>query len=350
MRVLVFTIAALAFLGAFQKAKAQDPQFTQIYAAPIFLNPAFAGNLDYDCRRLPASRFKTMINYRSQYNGDFNTFYGTVDYREKSGRLGLGGIFMRDRVGANVPLNNTMLGMVGSYKVPIINDWQVHFGLQGTFNYRNVDFSSFTFPDQFSQSGLTSTSNEPLLNAADVTYIDFASGLLLFNDKIFMGAAAHHLNSPNFSLYSAKERLPMKVAVHGGYKILMKKARGFNRSRGPEKSITPTVHYKMQAGFQQLEAGSFFNYDPLILGVWYRGIPVFKSPASTLNQEALCLMIGTKVATDYGLVRLGFSYDAPISREVSNLGRTFEISMSYQLINEKCRKRIIYKRIPCPGL
>jgi type IX secretion system PorP/SprF family membrane protein len=333
-----------------QLAKAQDPQFTQIYASPMFLNPAFAGNHDYDCRRLTASRFKTMVAYRSQYNTDFNTLYGSVDYREKSGRLGIGGIFVHDKMGAT-PFYNSQLGLIGSYKLPIINDWQVHFGFQGSFNYRSVNFNVLTFPDQYSQSGLTSTTNEPLLNAVDKSYVDFAGGLLLFDDKFFMGVAAHHLTQPNQSMYDGQtDRIPMKAAVHGGYKIMFKRARGFGRRRGPERSLTPTVHYKIQGAFQQLEAGTFFNYDPMILGIWYRGLPLIASPSNALNHEALCIMAGTKLPTDYGLIRLGFSYDIPISSQINAFGRTFEITMSYQLINEKCRKRVVYKKIPCPGL
>jgi hypothetical protein len=34
-------------------------------------------------------------------------------------------------------------------------------------------------------------------------------------------------------LYGESEKLPLKVAFHGGYKILLKRARGFGRSKGP---------------------------------------------------------------------------------------------------------------------
>ena len=349
LRILSFSIVLMSSITLSTRSFAQDPQYTQIYASPLYLNPAFAGNLDYDCRKLSASRFKTMVNYRAQYNGDYSSLYGTIDYREKSGRLGIGGMVIQDRIGA-ANLSNTQLALVGSYKVPIINDWQVHLGLQGSFNFRNANFNNLTFPDQFSQSGQTSTTNEPLLNAAEVMYVDFATGILLFNDKMYVGGAAHHLNQPNQSLYGATERLPMKVAIHGGYKFTFKKSRGFSRSRGPEKSITPTIHYKSQGNFQQLELGSFFNYDPIILGIWYRGLPILKSPAGGLNQESVCLMAGTKVPSDYGLIKVGVSYDVPVGNKVNSLGSTFEISLSYQLINEKCRKRIVYRKIPCPGL
>jgi type IX secretion system PorP/SprF family membrane protein len=330
-------------------AQAQDPQFTQIYASPLYLNPAFAGNLDYDCRKLSASRFKTMVNYRSQYNGDFSTLYGTIDYREKSGRLGIGGMIIQDQNG-NIPLTSTTAAVLGSYKIPVMNDWQVHMGLQAAFNLRSLNFNRLTFPDQFSQAGQTSPTNEPIANGGEVSYIDFATGALVFNDKMYFGGAAHHINRPNQSLYGATERLPMKVALHGGYRIGFKKSRGFGRSRGPERSLTPTLHYKGMGNFQQMDLGTFFTYDPMLAGVWYRGLPIFRTPAGTTNQEAICILLGVKVPSDYGLIKAGVSYDFPIGNRVSNLGNTFEISLSYQLINEKCRKRIVYRKIPCPGL
>ena len=339
----------LLCLLMFQRVQAQDPQFSQIYASPLYLNPAFTGNLEYDCRRLPVSRYKVMTSYRSQYNSDFNTFYTTIDYREKSGRLGLGGIVLHDKSGST-PLTSTMVGFLGSYKVPIINDWQVHMGLQASFNYRSANYYKFTYPDQFTPTGLTASTNEPIANGAEATFIDFATGILLFNDKMYVGGAAHHLNQPNQSLSSATERLPLKVSLHGGYRIILKKGRGFGKAKGPEKSITPTIHYKNQGNSNQLDVGTFFNYEPIILGAWYRGIPFLPTPDGNLNHEAAVLLAGVKVPTDYGLVRVGFSYDFPLRTQVNSLGRTFELTLSYQMINEKCRKRIIYKRIPCPGL
>lgn len=345
-KIVGLSVLALGFFSF--SAQAQDPQFTQIYASPLYLNPAFAGNLEYDCRKLPASRYKTMVNYRSQYSGDFNTLYATIDYREKSGKVGIGGILIRDRMGT-VPLTNTVMGLVGSYKIPIVNDWSVQMGLQLNFNLRAVDFVDFTFPDQYSKIGLTSNTNEPLANGANAAFFDVATGVLLYNENLFIGGAAHHLNQPNQSLYGEKDQLPLKVALHGGYKIAFKKARGFGRSRGPEQSITPTLHYKSQGNFNQMDFGTFYNYDPLVLGLWYRGLPFFKNPDNSLNQEAICILAGTKIPSDYGLIRMGVSYDIPLNQTVNNLGRTFEISLSYQFINERCRKRIVYKKIPCPG-
>jgi len=349
-----FLLAAVFFLS--YRAWAQDPQFTQIYSAPMYLNPAFAGNLEYDCRKLPASRLKTNMNYRSQYGSDFSTFYASIDYREKTGRLGLGATFIHDEYGL-APVFATQANMIVSYKIPVDLSWQIHTGIQLGYQFRNVNLNRFIFPEQISKTGIIDKPVSPeLLQNADTRFFDMGLGGLLFNDKMYIGMAVHHLNRPNQSFVlkddstKASDLLQMKLSVHGGYKIMLDKSKGFKKSRKPEKSITPTCHFRYQAPFMQLELGTFVNMEPAIFGVWYRGLPFMKGPDGSFNQEALCLMAGAKLPTDYGPLRLGLSYDIPVGANIPSLGQTFELSVGYQFIDERCRKRIVYRRIPNPDL
>jgi type IX secretion system PorP/SprF family membrane protein len=341
----------LASLGLMNAAHAQDPQFTQIYSAPIYLNPAFAGNLEYDCRKLPSSRIKTNLNYRTQYGNDFSTFYASIDYREKSGKLGLGATFIQDQYGL-APVNASQANIVASYKIPIDIDWQIHTGVQVGYQIRNVNLNRFIYPEQVDKSGILPSTSSNLLQRADARFFDLGLGGLLFNDRMYIGMSAHHLNRPNQSFRgdSVQDPLEYKLSVHGGYKIRLKKEKGFKKSKKPEKSITPTCHFRYQRPFRQLEVGTFVNLEPAIFGLWYRGLPLLKSPDGRFNQEAICLMAGVKLPTDYGLIRMGLSYDIPVDPNIPALGNTFELSLGYQFIDERCRKRIVYKRIPNPDL
>jgi type IX secretion system PorP/SprF family membrane protein len=345
-----FYLLILIWLSAALTAYAQDPQFTQIYSAPIYLNPAFAGNLEYDCRKLPASRLKTNMNYRSQYGSDFSTFYGSIDYREKSGKVGIGATFVHDEYGL-APVTASQANLVVSYKIPVDLSWQIHTGVQVGYQFRNVNLNRFIYPEQIDKTGILPPS-AGLLQNADTRFFDVGLGGLLFNDKMYIGAAVHHLNRPNQSFRgdSIQDPLEMKISIHGGYKIMLDKSKGFKKSRKPEKSITPTCHFRYQRPFRQLEIGTFVNLEPGIFGLWYRGLPFLKGPDGRFNQESICILAGAKLPTDYGLIRLGVSYDYPVGSNLPSLGQTFELSVGYQFIDERCRKRIVYRRIPNPDL
>ncbi|MDZ7648916.1 MAG: type IX secretion system membrane protein PorP/SprF [Cytophagales bacterium] len=66
----------LLFLGMGMAAHAQDPQFSQYYAAPLYLNPAFTGTTQ-------DHRFIT--NYRNQWpNAARGLFYDSIFLRLQS--------------------------------------------------------------------------------------------------------------------------------------------------------------------------------------------------------------------------------------------------------------------------
>ena len=60
MKKAIFSLILIAafFCIPTQKAYAQDPEFTQFYANPLYLNPAFAGT-----GRCP----RIIMNYRNQW-------------------------------------------------------------------------------------------------------------------------------------------------------------------------------------------------------------------------------------------------------------------------------------------
>src|SRR5258706_11853594 len=83
--IIVFVLVSGAAL-------AQDPEFTQFYANPLYLNPAFAGS-----QRCP----RMCLNYRNQWpalTGTFVTESASYDQRvEPIGGLGL--LFLNDKAG-----------------------------------------------------------------------------------------------------------------------------------------------------------------------------------------------------------------------------------------------------------
>ena len=77
-------IYLLMLTGMVFEAKAQDPQFSQFYAAPLFHNPAFTG---------AAHKGRLVANYRNQWPsipGAFVTTAFSVDNYFKSYNSGFG--------------------------------------------------------------------------------------------------------------------------------------------------------------------------------------------------------------------------------------------------------------------
>src|SRR5690606_27230107 len=86
---LGLALGVFAALGA----SAQDPQFTQFYANPLYLNPAFAGTA-----RCP----RVVMNYRNQWpalTGTFVTTSASYDQHVDGMMGGLGRLVTHDQAG-----------------------------------------------------------------------------------------------------------------------------------------------------------------------------------------------------------------------------------------------------------
>jgi len=89
-------------------AIAQDPQFTQFYANPLYLNPAFAGTA-----RCP----RVTMNYRNQWpalTGTFVTTSASYDQHVDGLMGGLGFLVTNDQAGKGT-LNTTTVSGIYSY-------------------------------------------------------------------------------------------------------------------------------------------------------------------------------------------------------------------------------------------
>ncbi|MGB5929648.1 MAG: type IX secretion system membrane protein PorP/SprF, partial [Cyclobacteriaceae bacterium] len=72
MRKIVFLL--LLIVGILPESIAQDPQFSQYYAAPLYLNPAFTG---------ASGQGRAGLNYRNQWpsiDANFTTYSAYADY------------------------------------------------------------------------------------------------------------------------------------------------------------------------------------------------------------------------------------------------------------------------------
>lgn len=323
---------------------AQDPQFSQYYSAPLILNPAMAGATD--CYRVG-------MNARTQWvglpGGAFNTASVFMDLNYPDYRSGFGLLALHDNIGTPRLSSNEISGFY-SFLVPVSKMVNFRLGLQGTFVSRNLDYSRLIFEDQFSGIVVTNpVSNDRVRNYNSVRYGDFSSGILLFGEeKYWLGFAAHHLFEPEQGFYHSS-RLPMKFSIHGGLNFY-KKSRSRYHAHFPQQEkfkIIPTFMYKSQAKFDQLDLGIYFIQAPLLLGAWYRGIPI-KKDDNIYNRDAIDVQIGFQ-HNDFSFT---YSYDFTISRlNIRNTHGSHEISVVYLFCMDWPRRRKPprhVRKLPCP--
>ena len=306
-------------------AKAQDPQFTQFYANSLYLSPSFAGAVKDS--RLTAS-------YRNQWMGlskSFNTYNVAIDHYFYNLKSGLGFIAFRD-VAGSLNLSNTLVGALYSYNIPLNFEWYVRPGVGFYYNQRSIDYSNLVLGDQITSGGQNSSISN-LKGSSSNREFDFSASSLLVGPNVWVGFALDHLLRPERSLLGLQDRVPVKFSIHGGYRFVLK---GYYL-RPVDESVTAAFNFKQQGIYNQLDLGLYWYKRPLMLGVWYRGIPVVKNSGT----DALALLIGIKVPN----FNIAYSYDLTLSNFGVDSGGAHEISLTYEFSTQGRKK---WKAVPCP--
>lgn len=339
MRYLVCILLLSAAVSLPLDLRAQDPQFSQFYAAPLYLNPGFTGTTPY---------IRAGANFRSQWpslDANFTTYSFYMDYYAEEYNSGLGMLITTDKEGlAN--LTSTSVGLLYAYELRINDRFTFRPGIQAAYVLRDINFNRLTFGDQFDETGfLDQPTAEQFNTGENIGFVDFSFGGLLFSRNFWFGIAAHHLNTPNQSLVDGNSELPIKYSIHSGYRFPLptNAGRGYN-SDGKERSITPNFQYKRQGEFDQLEIGTYLTFEPIVFGMWYRGIPLQQEFEGFNDKESLIFLVGLTA----GNLNIGYSFDYTISELGIASGGAHEISLSYQFPPDPRRPPKNVRRIPCP--
>jgi type IX secretion system PorP/SprF family membrane protein len=322
---------------------AQDPQFSQYYNAPLYLNPAFAGT---------GANTRLVFNFRSQWPGISSTTpYVTTafsfDHNIESINSGVGLMVTRDRQGTG-KLTSTDVSLFYSYQVNISKKWTFRPGLQATLVSRNVNYAGLVFSDQLSDNGPNGNpSNDKIAGeSASRLYPDISGGALIYSDIFWLGLSAHHLNKPDQSFGGNKFSLPIKTSLQAGMRIPFGKQsikKGYS-TIDVERSILPSVNFKSQGKFNQLDLGIYMIYEPMMFGVWYRGIPL-KIFEGIPSNESVIFMGGIH----YHKFSFGYSYDLTVSQlALRNSNGAHEISIIYEWEIPYPKKKK-GRPLPCPS-
>jgi len=316
-------------------AAAQDPQFSQFYQAPLYLNPGFTGIT-------PQQRL--VLNHRIQWPSlpqAFSTYAASYDIFVNELRSGFGFLFTTDKMGS-AGWRTTTASLLYSYKVKLTENIVFSPGLSFGYGTNGLDRSKLVMGDGLEYDGI---SLDPELNKLGrQSYFDFGSGFLLYSKSLWLGASFMHMNRPNLSVLNDVSRLAMKTAIHAGIRLSLTSSL---RTRAKVSYLTPSFIYRMQGStFTQLDLGLNYHIDPISVGVWYRGKPFQKSVINSVTQDAFILYLGLYFKN----LTIGYSYDFTISELQTTSGGAHEISIVYEFNTRSTRKDIKkkYRLIPCP--
>lgn len=225
----------------------QDPQYTQYMYNTTMINPAYAGS---------RGTLNVFGMYRTQWvglEGAPKTANISISTPLGDSGLGLGVNFMNDRLGA-MEENNIAVDL--AYAINISYNYKLAFGLKGTANLLNVDYTKLTIyhpTDPVAQENISNKFNP-----------NIGAGLYLYSDRAYLG-----ISVPNFltqDRYDDNEVNTMRQKAHfylmGGYVFEL----------GRDLQFKPAVLAKAISGSPlQVDAtANFLFYEKFTLGAAYR--------------------------------------------------------------------------------
>lgn len=323
LKIFVFLLLFNAFGSA---AKGQDYTYSQFYANPLYLNPALAG-AEY-CPRI-------IVNYRNQWPslpGAFVSYSASYDQYSEflSGGLGVQVDYNSSGQGA---LYDFQLSGMYAYNFQISDRMEANLALQAGMGNRGLNASKLDFGNN--NPSLPPPNLENYKN--NLMYPDFATGFVVgYDEKYFLGAAVHHLASPDISLNTEDENLlKRKYTLHAGANFGSESSGGYRRSSGPSLIVSPNIMYQQQGQYRQLNLGTYFTLAPFVAGLWFRH--------AFVNPDAIIVSLGLVQKN----LRLGYSFDYSISSLAIQSGGAHEISLSWTFACDQKRKRS--RAIKCPS-
>ena len=309
-------------------ARGQDPEFTQFYANPLYLNPAYAGT---------TKGIRFAFNYRNQWPSlpsSFVTYSASYDqhFDELSGGIGLHVLY--DRAGDG-DLSTTGGSFMYSYFLPVSEKFAIKAGLEVTAIQKSIDFGKLLFYDQIDpRLGFIYKTGEDLPSQGIYKinpFFDFSAGMIGFTNKFYAGFAVNHISEPQMSFFdNTDSKLPRKYTAHMGLMLPL------DNARNPKNFFSPNVLFQKQENFAQLNFGAYYIKDYLIAGVWYR--------QTSQNSDAFMALIGVKKAP----LKVGYSYDITISDVHTGGKGSHEISVIIEIPTYRKPVPSKWRKLICP--
>jgi type IX secretion system PorP/SprF family membrane protein len=333
----------LSWIPVASTAQAQDPHFSQFHATSLYLNPAFAG---------AASGITLGLNHRSQWRSlatPLTTQHlGLIMPLQRRGPGGgnwggTGLSIYNDWAGEG---SVRTMGVNGSfaYNLPLSRNSAhvITMGLQGGFLQKSIDMSGGGWASQYRpgvgfdpnmSSGEDYVGNAAMvadISAGAMWHYNLQPSLLGEGMGFYLGVSGFHLNQPNESFITGQSTpLQRKFVAHGGLQIPL----------SDRISLAPSVMAQMQNETLQINGGSYLiikmaDSDNMFTPTFVQGGGWYRHTDAAIAATGL----GNKYYT------LAFSYDLPVSSEVSSMRArgAWELSLIMRMVKQ--RKEVAPRR------
>ena len=331
-RIYLFLVLSTVLYAA--QSFAQDPEFSQFYANPIYTNPAFAGS---------STVGRIVTNARSQWPniaGSLRTVSASYDEHFDVINGGIGIMAVQDEAGSGL-LQSFSLKGIYSYQIILNRRLTMRAAIEGSINQKSINFGKLTFSDMIVlQQGFVypTGESEKLLNN-NIWYPNFAAGGVIYSSKFYAGFAAHNITQPNQSFFDqkgsnspnarAKDIIPIRYTAHAGLVIPL-----IQGNPNSESNLWPNILYMKQRQYDQLNIGMYYNKGPFVVGVYYR--------QTSGNTDCMIALLGIRKDK----LRFGYSYDRTLSNASYGAPDSHEISLAFELRKHSPKKTI--RAIKCP--
>ena len=318
-RNLKFILLAWMALLLCVQGRTQDFQFSQFYAAPLYLNPALTG-ISQETRMGSV--------YRKQWPGldyQFTAFTAYVDHYSFDQKSGIG-LSVSSFSEEFLKLNTTEISGYYAYNLQLSDRVNFQVGTQISYIQKRGTLENLLFGDQidvFNQTTLPSSA-DAVGGLDPFSYFSVGLGGVLTWENLWVGVSGHHLNKPSlpFFMRDGESQHWPKYSLQVGYTIPLDEPEFWEEGAG--KFVHFLANYKRQGPFQFLDAGVQVLLNQLVLGVGLRNMPI---QSDLPKRESLIVLIGLNLSN--GLA-VGYSYDYPISGVGAQTLGSHELSLRHQ--------------------
>lgn len=268
-KIILAAVLTFSFQLSTFNCEAQDIHFSQFVMTPLLLDPSQAGK---------GNDQRVILNYRNQWSSvasPFKTYGFTYDAylnkkQKKNNFFGVGLSVFTDKAG-DINLGLTVLNLALAYHIKLDQQSYLSAGLEGGFIQSSLDEANLRSQSQFDGSGHNAALGlGETFNSTSFFQPDFAAGVSYYyatngmsakvisdngfdGTKVNVGAAIHHVASPNYSFLNENtDNLNFRYVLHANTSFGV---------RGVNMAIQPSGFIAYQQKATDVVFGSYFRFN-----------------------------------------------------------------------------------------